>query len=129
MFSTEVKATLCPHGIYCLMWGCCRKHPDGRIVGYDCIHNNKCNDINCENHHSTEYKNSTSQKERIIEAGKLGYLQRPDKYWHRPDYDPKKHRVCLNWVCGNCKYGDDKCFYAHKLIEGYKLPNPPVGFC
>jgi hypothetical protein len=125
MFSTEVKKTQCPHGKYCIMWGCSRLHPDGRIVGYDCIHNKKCKDKSCELHHSIDEKNTPSQILRIKKAA----TSHPKPYWNRSDYNPKQHKVCTHWVTGTCKYGDEKCFYAHKICEGFRLPPPPAEFC
>ena len=140
MFNEETKALVCPHGKFCIKWGCGRQHPEGRIVGYDCPHDLKCWGRGCDLHHSHEHKNSDLQKNRIrtaIDAVRIQKQQCRNVYEHlcphgkkcwfiHKEYIPpkkeepkKKTRVMKCSVCGQEGHNKRTCWIA-------KLPPPPA---
>ena len=112
MFSEETKALTCPHGQFCIKWGCGRQHPKGRVVGFDCPHDLKCWGKGCELHHSQEHKNSELQKAKIKGVVNHLYQQqgRGTKYSYR--FTKPCHYIYEDL----CPHGD-KCWFKHKKRE------------
>jgi len=111
---------ICRHGRSCIQWGCAFTHPDGRIVGKDCSHNNKCWG-NCDYHHQDPKKNS----ERHVMKIKTALATQPDNKKKKKFFS---QTIPCKWGDA-CRYGDE-CLFSHEPPPpAYKptpAPRPPT---
>ena len=114
MFSDKVNNTTCPHGTKCMKWGCPRKHPEGRYIGFDCQHDQKCNQFNCHLHHTVPNQNH-SIEQKAIAAAIMGFFIQGLSI---------NKQVCRHHLNGTCSFGKN-CFRRHIEPVRELEPTPP----
>jgi len=117
MFTENVTNTICPHGVLCVKWGCARKHPEGRYVGFDCQHDGKCNQTGCQLHHSNPGNSHPDDSKNTLEHKAI--IAAIMNYWI-PELTINQ-QVCHHHLNGTCSFGNN-CFRRH--IEPIKAPAP-----
>ena len=121
---------ICHRGKWCFKYGCPRHHPEGRYVGRECQHDERCNGRHpshphktCPFHHSDIKKN---QKEKMIR------LSRWWNYEHHRFCHKLTWRDCQDWECKFPHYDEPQqepiCFLDikdyKKITERTPTPEP-----